>query len=406
MLRWMTIAILSFTGAAACAQQPDPAQAAALFTSGKLLQAQPMYESLAKDFPNEMLYQDHLAACMTALIEHTDDSTESKKLMMRQQEVAKRAVELGDTSYVIQMMAKRDLNVPSPDQPLTPAQAMLREAEKSFSAGDFATALAKYAQAADADPKLYEAPLYAGDAAYRAHDILAANKWYTRAISVAPNRETAYRYQGDLELSLTRVGNNDFRARVLDDGARSLYLQAIVAEPYKSLSWEWIKKWAKMRNATLQAPKIDRPAAPTVDPKNPDKIVVPMESSRYLGKPQYVVQSWMTYSVFRADYLKERFKKDFPDAKEYRHTLKEESLALQMVVKTAREKNIPDQDMDESLRNLLAVSDAGMLECWILLSGADRGIVQDYEAYRNEHRQLLRDYLDRFVVHAPETKTS
>jgi hypothetical protein len=113
----------------------------------------------------------------------------------------------------------------------------------------------------------------------------------------------------------------------------------------------------------------------------------------------------MTYSVVRADYLKERFKKDFPDAKEYRHTLKEESLALGMVVKTARENNIPEQDMDDSLRNLVAVSDAGMLECWILLNGADRGIAQDYAAYRNEHRQLLHDYLDRFVVHGPATTT-
>ena len=46
-----------------------------------------------------------------------------------------------------------------------------------------------------------------------------------------------------------------------------------------------------------------------------------------------------------------------------------------------------------------------MLECWILLSGADNGIAQDYDAYRNEHRQLLHDYLDRFVVRDPAPKT-
>jgi hypothetical protein len=254
-------------------------------------------------------------------------------------------------------------------------------------------------------PMVFEAPLYAGDAAFRARDFVAANKWYKRAIAIDPNRETAYRYQGDLALSLSQVGDSAFRAKLLDGAAKSEYLDAIVAEPYKPLSWEGLKKWAKLHNATLQAPKIDRPAAPTIHPENPDKIVVPLEPSRYLGKQQRVVLSWMTYSVVRADYLKERFKKDFPDAKEYRHTLKEESLALGMVVKTARENNIPEQDMDDSLRNLVAVSDAGMLECWILLNGADRGIAQDYAAYRNEHRQLLHDYLDRFVVHGPATTT-
>jgi hypothetical protein len=55
--------------------------------------------------------------------------------------------------------------------------------------------------------------------------------------------------------------------------------------------------------------------------------------------------------------------------------------------------------MDESLRNLLEVSDAGMLDCWILINGADQGIAQDYSAYRDAHRPLLHDYIARLVVH-------
>jgi hypothetical protein len=41
-----------------------------------------------------------------------------------------------------------------------------------------------------------------------------------------------------------------------------------------------------------------------------------------------------------------------------------------------------------------------MLDCWILISGADEGIAKDYDAYRDGHRQLLHDYMERFVVHA------
>jgi hypothetical protein len=40
-----------------------------------------------------------------------------------------------------------------------------------------------------------------------------------------------------------------------------------------------------------------------------------------------------------------------------------------------------------------------MLDCSILISGADEGIAQDYDAYCNLHRKLLHDYIARFVVH-------
>lgn len=54
----------------------------------------------------------------------------------------------------------------------------------------------------------------------------------------------------------------------------------------------------------------------------------------------------------------------------------------------------------KGLRNLVGLNDAGMLDCWILINGADDGVGQDYPAYRDAHRQLLQDYVDRFVVHA------
>jgi tetratricopeptide (TPR) repeat protein len=279
---------------------------------------------------------------------------------------------------------------------------LLREGEKSFSSGDFPAALAKYTQAADADPNLYEAPLYAGDAAFRLpkKDAAQALKWYGRAIAVNPDRETAYRYLGDLNLWASMVGDPAApRAKLLNGAAKAKYLDAIVAEPYKSLSWEGIKKWAKLQSATLQAPEIQRPPSPTVDPNNPERVVVHIDPAKYLSKPKDVLECWTLYSIIRADYLRERFKKEFPEEKQYRHTLKEEGFALGMVIKTARDKNIKPEDMDDSLRNLIELSDAGMLECWILISGADQGIAQDYDGYRDEHRQLLHDYLDRFVVH-------
>jgi hypothetical protein len=48
---------------------------------------------------------------------------------------------------------------------------------------------------------------------------------------------------------------------------------------------------------------------------------------------------------------------------------------------------------------LLDLDKDGMLECWILLNGADQGIVQDYAAYRATHRALLHAYIDKYVIH-------
>jgi hypothetical protein len=108
---------------------------------------------------------------------------------------------------------------------------------------------------------------------------------------------------------------------------------------------------------------------------------------------------WMMYSMIRAAYRGDTFTKNFPSEKEYRHTLKEEDAALSSVATTVKEKKVKPGKLDESLRNLIALYDAGMLDCWILISAPDDGIAQDYAVYRNNHRRLLHDYIDRFVVH-------
>ena len=86
-------------------------------------------------------------------------------------------------------------------------KALLTEAEKAYHRGRFDTAMAKYIAAAEADPHLYEAPLYAGDTAYVERDLPTAAKWFAKAIAIDPNRETAYRYWGDAisNLATTRL---------------------------------------------------------------------------------------------------------------------------------------------------------------------------------------------------------
>jgi hypothetical protein len=160
-----------------------------------------------------------------------------------------------------------------------------------------------------------------------------------------------------------------------------------------------IEQWAEIEKAVILAPRIDRPEGPVVDPKNPNGLTINIDPDSINEKRHPGGAAWLGYAMARANYRNDQFKKDFPDEKEYRHTLKEEDSALTLVATVNRELKTKPKKLDESLRNLLELNDAGMLDCWILINGADQGIAQDYDAYRQQHRQLLHDYLSRFVVH-------
>jgi len=160
-----------------------------------------------------------------------------------------------------------------------------------------------------------------------------------------------------------------------------------------------LQQWAQRTGAVVLVPKIDRPKGPAVDPKHPNNITINVSPAAQGGdKKNPASSAWLMYSMIRASYRGDLFKKEFPDEKAYRHTLKEEDTALSTAVTFVKEKKQDPATLDESMRNLVEISDAGMLDCWILINGADEGIQQDYDAYRKGHRQLLRDYLDRFVA--------
>ncbi len=391
--RW--IAGMCLCAAMACpvwagqAPENEAARANALYEAGKHVDALPLYEDLAKSYPNEQLYQSRLAACLGAAALQTNDAAQSKALITRERDAARRAVQLGDTSNVTQMMANIDPDAPGSVAQGSPAQALMEEAEKAFAAGDYQTAMTKYVAAAAADPHLYVAALYAGDAAFSQHDLPMAARWFARAIAIDPNRETAYRYWGD---AIVLYGNDP-------EAAKNKFIDAVVAEPYNRFSWQGLQQWAVREKAVLSSPKIERPTAPAVDPNNSKNITINVNPTDAVDKNDEGSFAWITYSMKRALYRGDEFKKQFPNGKEYRHSLKEEDDALSTVVAVIREKKIPPEKLDESLRNLLEVYDAGMLDCWILINGADEGITQDYAAYRDAHRQLLHDYVARFVVH-------
>ena len=56
------------------------------------------------------------------------------------------------------------------------------------------------------------------------------------------------------------------------------------------------------------------------------------------------------------------------------------------------------KNIDPSLLALIQLDHAGFLEPFVLFNRADNGIAKDYAAYRTAHRDVLRKYLDEFVV--------
>ena len=387
MQRWIAGICLGLAVASCAAQARDEevAKANDLYKAGKRVEALPLYEDLAQPGAKEWVLFERLADCLGAKAAQLTDPAKIKALRIRERDAAKHAIELGDPNYVVQMMAKID-----PDQPIYgsitgPGKDLLTEAEKAFGAGDYSTAMGKYAAAADADPKLYEAPLYAGDTAYTQQDLPTAAKWFARAVAVDPNRETAYRYWGD---AILRFGNDPA-------AAREKYIDAILAEPYNKIAWEGITQWAKIQKVDVMTPKIDRPAAPVRDPKDPKGVTINVDPKT---ADQPGGAAWLGYSAVRAQWNTEKFSKAFPNEKEYRHSLREEDEALSSVAAIASESKTDPAKMDESLRNLLEIKKAGMLDCWILISGADHGITLDYAAYRKEHRQLLHDYVTNVMI--------
>jgi hypothetical protein len=179
------------------------------------------------------------------------------------------------------------------------------------------------------------------------------------------------------------------------DKARTKAIQAVVAEPYNPITWRGLQTWANANKVRLMPVHIQVPAGPAGEKDGQVKITIDgSESSDSLAV-------WLVYSGTRINWRKEEFKKHFPEEKEYRHSLPEESEALSVAASMAaggpkKRKNVAPRDPDVAL--LLKLSEAKMLEPYVLLSVADEGIALDYDAYRQQTRGKLEEYLSEFIV--------
>lgn len=375
--------------AQASAQAPSQTRrqtAIALFNQGKRLEALPRLEELAQKDPDDSEVLVDLAASLVDHAATLTDADAAARERFRARDLLQRAWGLGNTSPMAENLRQLLNELPASgaikfsDNP-TVEQAM-NAGEAAFARRDFDEAIKNYFKALELDPKLYTAALFIGNTYDKEGQYPKATEWYERAIQLDSNIETAFRYYADM---LAKQGDMV--------KARTMLIHAAVAEPYNKIVWREIRAWATINKTAFN---IVFAAIPV--PRTEDTAVGGARLSPEL------TAAWRTYYSVKDDWKKgDKFEKQFPQEREYRHSVAEESDALTTTIKILKrlreDKKTASLVADDPTASLLLkLSDAGLIEPYVLFSLGDDGIAKDYIAYRAKNRDKLEAYMDKFVI--------
>ena len=377
---------------------PDRRRAFELYDANNMAAALPLLEKLATAYPNDVAVLSRFGFALYSTSATEKDPAARDRLRQRSRTTLLRSRSLGDNSNLTNMVLDA---LASPDATGIPfsqiqaAEAAMREGEAAFVRGEMDKAIAAYRRALELDPRLYDAALYAGDAEFKkAHNSTdpqfrsqhfdAAGTWFGKAISINANRETAYRYWGD---ALDAQGKTN--------EARDKFVDAIVAEPYNQRPYLGLSQWADRHRVQLGHPKIEPPNSNTTDGAQTTVNIDPRTLNSADGS-----NNWLMYSLTRAAWSKSDFFKNYPNEKEYRHSLKEEAAALRMVAEACANdvKSGKVKKLDPALAMLVKLNEDGFVEPYVLFARPDQGIARDYPAYRSTNRERLKQYWLAVVI--------
>ena len=401
--RWLAlILIISLVAAPATRAQTDDSyesrrkRAIELSKLGLYVDALPLFEKLHEEKPNDGGVLEALSFATLAHAATLSDPAARKEERIKARKLAFEAQAAGDNSNMLKTLLELPEDGSEPSFSNSPeVEAAMREGESAFAKGDQDTAIAAYNRALVLDPKQYAAALFLGDVYFKKGDHPRAGEWFLKAIQIDPNRETAYRYWGD-----------DLVAQGKMNEAKEQFIKAVVAQPYQRISWMGLSQWAQRQKLTLKNPAINPPATAKVEDKGKDEkghsqTNITIDASMFDSKAKRDgTDAWFIYTLSKAVWHGERFQKEFPNEKEYRHSLAEEMDGLQMAVSQVREKQKKKEikQLDPALASLVKLSDEGLLEAFVLISRADTGIVKDYEAYRDLHREKIAQYISEWMI--------
>jgi len=374
------------------AYEADFKRAFELVKANKMTEAAPILEKLHEAKPDDAAVLELLAHAISVNMALEKDADKRKKELLRARSLAERAKELGRNTQLIQLL----LELISPEGEMagiagsgksTPAEEALIEGEAAFSKGEMERAIEHYERALKLDPKLYEAPLFIGDAYHTGGKNDKAYESYARAVAIDPDRETAYRYWGNVLMRENKLKE-----------AKEKLIEAVIAAPYARVTWQFLGNWAERSQVRLSHPRIDIPTS-SVQRKDDKDISILVNPSDKVD----VMAVWIVYSVARAAWMTgKKFSEEFPNEKQYRHSLREESSALRFTAESVetdlKNGKFKESSLDVSIANLLKLHRDGLIEAYILLAIPDAGIARDYAEYRKNNRDKLRRYLNEYVT--------
>lgn len=366
---------------------PIRQEAMRLFDQHRMTEAVPMLERVIGKYPEDVVAHERLGSSLVSRAE-TQTDPEKKKADRRQARAELlRAKALGDNSDLcntLLAMIPEDGSA-QPFSENKEIDAAMQRGEAAFADSKFEDAIREYSLALDSNPKLYIAALDIGDSYFRLHQPDKAGDWFAKAIQIDPNQEVAYRYWGDALMS-------DGKMRE----ARAKFIEGLVANPYVQTSWNGLNGWMIKNHLKYRNVAIKTPQPPSATANGGMKITVDPST---LGKNDGG-DAWIAYSMERALWQKEKFVKEFPAEKSYRHSLKEEVSALSVVASVFDENNKKGKikNADPSLILLSQIKADGLLEPYVLLVRPDEGIAQDYMAYQAANRDKLIQFVDKYVL--------
>jgi tetratricopeptide (TPR) repeat protein len=360
-----------------------------LFDQGKRLEALPLLEQLVQEDTGD---EEVVVALAASLVRHAATLTDQQaagKERLRAKDLLEKS---GSFSPLAQNLLQLLREMPDSGDiqfSANPAvEQAMRAGEAAFSRRDFDEAIKDYSKAVELEPRNYAAVLFMGNTFHKKNDFAKAGEWYEKAIQLDPNIETAYRYYAEM------LAKENQMAR-----ARTMMIHAAVAEPYNRMVWRDLRAWANVNQVPLDFTSVNIP-----DPgPNSRKDGPVFDFKLFPERPKDVSDAWQAYHSVRADWKQRKFKQHFPKEPKYRHSLAEETEALNaaiMVLEQLR-ANIDTAEQvteDQSLLLLLKLHQAGLLESYVLFRLGDEGIAKDYSAYRAKNRKKLEQYMDKFVV--------
>lgn len=273
---------------------PEPQHVTDLYNAGKFVEAMPLFEKLVADHPDDATIKADWAFSILAYAATLTDLELRKKARVRARSVALQAQELGNNNATVELTLQTPPDgSESAFSDRKEVDVVMKAAEADFVRGDLDKARNGYLRAALLNPNNYPAALFIGDVYFKQHVNGSAGEWFDRAIQIAPNRETAYRYWGDALWDMGKSAE-----------ARQKYIEAIIAEPYSRMSRAGLTQWAQRSKMPLNWVILhDKGSVVQKDEKN---ISITLDSS--LGKDDPNGSAWLTYSLGRATWRGDKFK--------------------------------------------------------------------------------------------------